>query len=332
MTKRPMRERFEQAFLSETEDADLARRMSRLAAKIHLRELKRIELEHRAQMQAEFDEEREIIQQIRDCTDRMSETSRKYQEKYPEFGLTHGLAIGTKPGIAGTEGTFILEKGEKVAIETETRPLKPTSFQDTASLFIDLAHIRSKEVQSTAPIVTMIAAVGRHNVIGMDQRIPWHIKGDFQHFKEVTMGKPMIMGRKTFDSIGKGLPGRLSIVVTRDKSERKNTKNVTFCHRTSEALEIAQEYLTEVGGNEIMIIGGEDMYRLFMPRADRLLITHVEDTTEGADTLEPGKVARFPIIHAGEWRSQGRDYPTAEQVNPGEPYWYVEEYRKRKPE
>lgn len=139
--------------------------------------------------------------------------------------------------------------------------------------------------------VAMIAAVGDNGVIGVGNAIPWRLPTDFAHFKRTTMGKPLIMGRKTFESIGKPLPGRTSIVVTRQAGYRP--EGVLVADSLVAALERAQAVAAADGAPEVMIGGGGEIYREAMPLADRLYITHVAASPAG-DT-------RFPPIDPAVW-------------------------------
>lgn len=137
----------------------------------------------------------------------------------------------------------------------------------------------------------MIAGVAENGVIGNDQAIPWRIPSDFAWFKRTTMGKPMIMGRRQFETVGKPLPGRTNIVVSRQPNYRP--EGVTVVHSLDAALAEAREIAQRDGVDEIMIIGGGELYRQLMGRADRLYITHID--------LAPNGDVRFPAIDPAEW-------------------------------
>lgn len=153
-------------------------------------------------------------------------------------------------------------------------------------------------------VISLIAAVARNNVIGAKQSIPWRIPSDFTWFKQTTMGKPMVMGRKQFETFAKPLPGRPHIVVTRQHDYAP--EGVLVRHSLPEALAAARR-LTEASElNEIMVIGGGDIYAQAMPLADRLYISHVE--------LEPDGDVRFPPIDPAEWRVIGEpDVPRSDK-------------------
>ncbi|MEK5231981.1 dihydrofolate reductase [Lysinibacillus sp. FSL K6-0232] len=127
-------------------------------------------------------------------------------------------------------------------------------------------------------MISLIVAHDQHYVIGYNNDMPWHLPGDLQYFKQKTMGKPMIMGRKTFESIGRPLPGRRNIVITRDSNY------------SAEGIEIATslEAALALAGDvpEIMIIGGEQIFSLSMALADRLYITKINHSFQG-DTYFP---------------------------------------------
>jgi len=122
-------------------------------------------------------------------------------------------------------------------------------------------------------VITLIVAAADNGVIGRDNALPWHLPDDLKRFKSLTLGKPIVMGRKTFESIGKPLPGRQNIVVTRDANYRR--EGVTVVHGVDEAVAAAS------GAAEIMIIGGAELFRLFLPRATRVHLTRVHADVAG---------------------------------------------------
>lgn len=132
--------------------------------------------------------------------------------------------------------------------------------------------------------VAIIAAVAENGVIGASGDMPWRIPSDFAHLKRVTMGKPLIMGRKTFESIGKPLPGRTNIVVTRQTGYQPD--GVIVVSDLESALTHAKTIAETDGVDEVVIFGGAEIYRQGMPLADRLYITHVALAPEG-DTYFP---------------------------------------------
>ena len=139
--------------------------------------------------------------------------------------------------------------------------------------------------------ISMIAGVAENGVIGSNQAIPWRIPSDFAYFKRITMGKPMVMGRKQFETVGRPLPGRTNIIVTRQQGYQPEGTLVfaTIDAALGEARNIAQAD----GVDEIMIIGGGEIYAQLMGRADRLYISHVD--------LHPEGDVRFPSIAPEDW-------------------------------
>lgn len=127
-------------------------------------------------------------------------------------------------------------------------------------------------------IISMIAAMADNRIIGKDNQMPWHLPADFAWFKRCTMGKPVVMGRKTYESIGRPLPGRLNIVISRDAS--LFIEGVTTVTSIEQALEVAAEV------EEVMIIGGGAIYAACLPMANKLYITHIEAEIQG-DTQFP---------------------------------------------
>lgn len=127
-------------------------------------------------------------------------------------------------------------------------------------------------------MISLIVAHDENRVIGYENKMPWHLPGELKYFKEQTMGKPVIMGRKTFESIGKPLPGRRNIVISR---------NAAYQYDGIEVVTSIEEALSLVSDvPEVMIIGGEQIFRMALPIADRLYITKIEHSFEG-DTYFP---------------------------------------------
>jgi dihydrofolate reductase len=143
--------------------------------------------------------------------------------------------------------------------------------------------------------VAIIAAVAANGVIGNGNAIPWRLPSDFAHFKRMTVGKPLIMGRKTFESIGRPLPGRTNIVVTRQEGYQPD--GVIVISSLEAALEHAQTIAATDRANEVMIGGGAEIYAQALPIADRLYITHVGATPDGD--------AHFPAVNMEEWKESG---------------------------
>ncbi len=153
--------------------------------------------------------------------------------------------------------------------------------------------------------VKLVAAVAENGVIGRDGGLPWRLSSDLKRFKAETMGKPVIMGRRTWESVGKPLPGRLNIVVTRDRTYRAEGAEVA--PTLADALTLARvRGRCMTGADEICIIGGGDVYAQAMPLADALSITHVLAAIDG-DTV-------FPAIDAQQWRIvSSTDVPAGEK-------------------
>ena len=147
------------------------------------------------------------------------------------------------------------------------------------------------------PCLAMIAAMARNRVIGRENQLPWHISADLKHFKRTTLGKPIVMGRKTFESIGRPLPGRTNIVVSRQPDYR--SEGVVVVSGTEAAVQKAQEVALRDGADEVMVIGGEQLYRGLLPYAKRLYLTEVDCEVDGD--------AWFPEIERGDWRELTRD-------------------------
>jgi dihydrofolate reductase len=131
---------------------------------------------------------------------------------------------------------------------------------------------------NSLPLV-LVVAVAENGVIGRKQQLPWRIPGDLKHFKAVTMGKPMLMGRKTYESIGKPLPGRTSIVLTRDKNWR--AEGVLVAHSLDELLKLANEDAKKTGASEIAVIGGSALFEETLPMTAKIELTEVHAKPEG---------------------------------------------------
>jgi len=149
--------------------------------------------------------------------------------------------------------------------------------------------------------VALILARADNGVIGRAGGLPWHLSGDLKFFKAQTLGKPVVMGRKTFQSIGKPLPGRPNLVITRDPGFRP--EGVEVFAEVPAALARAQALARESGAAEVMVIGGGEIYRRTLALADRIYLTEVHAAPEG-DT-------RFPDLDPAEWREVRRDPPVS---------------------
>lgn len=148
----------------------------------------------------------------------------------------------------------------------------------------------------TPTTITLIVAVADSGVIGRDNTLPWHLPEDLKRFKRLTLGKPIVMGRKTFESIGKPLPGRQNIVVTRDTNYRR--EGVTVVHDAGEALRAAGEV------PEVMVIGGAELFRALLARAGRIHLTRVHGNI-------PGDVM-WPALDEREWNVVERESHAAD--------------------
>ncbi len=149
-------------------------------------------------------------------------------------------------------------------------------------------------------IVSMIAALANNRVIGLDNKMPWHLPAELQLFKRATLGKPIVMGRNTFESIGRPLPGRLNIVLSRQTDYKP--EGVTVVATLDEAVVAAGDV------EELMIIGGATIYNQCLAAADRLYLTHIELTTEG-DTW-------FPDYEQYNWQEIEQESYAADDKNP----------------
>jgi dihydrofolate reductase len=156
----------------------------------------------------------------------------------------------------------------------------------------------------SGPVLALVAARGANGVIGREGGLPWRLKSDLALFKATTLGKPVIMGRKTWDSLPrKPLPGRMNLVLSRDGSFEP--QGALVCERFEEALEIAREQAREDGVDEVCVIGGRALFDLALPRAKRLYLTEVESSPEGD--------VRFPEVDEAAWREVRREaHPAGE--------------------
>ena len=156
----------------------------------------------------------------------------------------------------------------------------------------------------SVPIALGPVARARNGVIGKAGKLPWRLKSDLALFKQVTMFKPVIMGRKTWDSLPfKPLPGRLNVVLSKDGSFEPN--GAVVCESFGEALEIAREQAAEDGAEEVCVIGGAALYALALPRAHRIYLTEVDAEPEGDVTM--------PAFDESAWKEVRREaHPAGE--------------------
>lgn len=165
--------------------------------------------------------------------------------------------------------------------------------------------------------VAIIAAVAANGVIGRDGGIPWTIPSDMAFFKRTTMGKPMIMGRRQYESVGRPLPGRANILVTRQQGYQPD--GVIVISDLMGAIERAQAIAASDGAGEVMVIGGGEIYAQAMPLADKLYISHVE--------LRPGGTVVFPAIDPAVW--QVVDEPAVVPAERDEAVYRIRTYARR---
>lgn len=150
--------------------------------------------------------------------------------------------------------------------------------------------------------ISMIAAMAHDRVIGKDNQMPWHLPADLAHFKRVTLGKPVLMGRKTFESIGRLLPGRRNLVISRNPDYQAEGIEVVG------SVEAALALLAGSSVEELMVIGGGHLYAEMLPSADCLYLTRIDLAVEG-DT-------RFPAFDDGQWQRVDCESHPADEKNP----------------
>jgi len=155
--------------------------------------------------------------------------------------------------------------------------------------------------------LSLMWAMSRNRVIGRNNALPWHLPEDLKYFKRVTMGKPIIMGRKTWESIGRPLPGRSNIVITR-QSDYRVPEGVKVVASLEEALRMAENICLIEGGDEAVVIGGAEIYAAALPQAQRLYLTQVHAEVQGD--------AFFPEFDIMQWHELGREDFEAAGPNP----------------
>lgn len=163
------------------------------------------------------------------------------------------------------------------------------------------------------PRISLLAALDRGFAIGRGNALPWHLPDDFRRFKALTMGKPILMGRRTAESLGRALPGRRNLVLTR--GDRVPFEGMEAVASLDQALRLA----AGDGAAELGVIGGAQVYALALPRATVLHLTHVDTTVDGADTF-------FPEIDPGDWQVVWRE-PHAADARHAHAFEFVE-YRR----
>lgn len=166
--------------------------------------------------------------------------------------------------------------------------------------------------------LSLLLAASENNVIGKDNRLPWHLPQDLKYFKNLTWGLPILMGRKTFDSIGKPLPGRKSVVITRQTGWRH--EGVEVVHSIGDAIKAAEAY----GAREIFVIGGAEIFNTALPVAERIYLTRIHHSFDG-DVF-------FPKISSDEWNLVSNRDCVADDKNPYNHSYQVWDRRTSSPE
>jgi dihydrofolate reductase len=169
----------------------------------------------------------------------------------------------------------------------------------------------SSERAGSTPKLTIVVARARNGVIGRDNALPWRLPEDLAHFKRITMGHPIVMGRRTFESIGRPLPGRRNIVVTRTPGWQSD--GTEAARSLDEAVELCG------GVDEAFVIGGAQLYAEALPRADAVVATEIDRDVDGD--------VRFPALADGDWSEVSRTPSTAH--TDGWPYAFVRYERRR---
>ena len=164
--------------------------------------------------------------------------------------------------------------------------------------------------------IALVVAVAENGIIGRDGDMPWKLSSDLKRFKRDTMGKPIVMGRKTFESIGRALPGRLNVVISRSEFE---ADEVISAASIDAALMIAEKWAKENGAAEICVIGGGQIYAEMIVRASKLYVTHVLASPDG-DTS-------FPDINEAEWVPKYREEVPKGEKDTAETLYVVYERR-----
>ncbi|RKU13399.1 dihydrofolate reductase [Candidatus Poribacteria bacterium] len=160
-------------------------------------------------------------------------------------------------------------------------------------------------------IISIIAGMDKNRLIGQGNRLPWRLPADMKHFRRHTLGKSVLMGRKTFESIGKPLPKRTNIILTNDRNYQ--AKGCIVTHSIEEAMDMAS------GCKEIMVIGGASIYELFLPTADRLYLTYIHGCFQGD--------AYFPAFDIADWQEVKRVDCQPDEKNP-HPYSFIFLHRR----
>jgi dihydrofolate reductase len=163
--------------------------------------------------------------------------------------------------------------------------------------------VSAGRAKAGTPIIALVVAMAENGAIGRGGDLPWHLTSDMRHFRAITMGKPIIMGRRTFKSLPRVLDGRVNIVLTRNAAFEP--QGAIMAYNLDEALDVARRAAAKADVDEIMIIGGEDVFREALPQAGRIYLTEVHASPD-ADTW-------FPDLDLSEWREVSRE---AHQAGP----------------
>ncbi|MEP2876636.1 dihydrofolate reductase [Nisaea sp.] len=172
--------------------------------------------------------------------------------------------------------------------------------------------IEDKVVQFPVPVI--VVAVSDNGVIGDGEKMPWYLPADLKRVKRMTMGKPLVMGRKTYQSIGKPLPGRTNIVVTRERGFK--AEGIEVVHDLDEALDLARRVSLTDGVDEIIVFGGAEIYRQAFDKVKRLHLTEIHIDAEGQ--------TRFPDFDRAEWHETEREDHPAEGDTPAHSFVTLE--------
>ncbi len=155
----------------------------------------------------------------------------------------------------------------------------------------------SEEARPQGPVIALVVAMGENRAIGRGGDLPWRLHSDMRYFRKITMGKPVIMGRLTFMSLPRSLDGRVNIVLTRNAAFE--APGAIMAYNLEEALDVARKAAAKAGVDEIMVMGGEDVFRAVLPQAGRIYLTEVHAAPH-ADTW-------FPDLDMREWREVSRE-------------------------
>jgi dihydrofolate reductase len=177
---------------------------------------------------------------------------------------------------------------------------------------------RNEDIEPPSPAIVIVAAVGENGVIGRDGGLPWRLKSDMKHFRSLTWGRPVIMGRKTFLTLRKPLPGRTNIVITREPNFLAS--GVIVAPRLENALAVAHGDALRRGVDEVAVIGGAEIYAQVLPLAEKIALTLVH--------LRPRGETLFPSIDPDAWEEAAR-VECAAGVDDEAPYTFVT-YRRRR--